>query len=232
MCGDWSLPDMDKGTCGLDQKDCIYIFPRCHDCAKKKHRLKAESIRLVYLGEYLSYYEIKYVDMITGKVKYYEMVSKQGSRYSNTVPLNLNSIGEKVKAVVLVVFNEDHSKILLGKEFRLGINDYIFNNIAGLIEPGETIEEAAKRELKEETGLDLIKIINCLRPSYTCAPVTDELTQLIICEAKGEIKKSDNPMEEIEPYWCDKEEVKFILNSINKISGRTQAILYSWVYGF
>ena len=40
----------------------------------------------------------------------------------------------------------------------MSVGDYVYNFPAGLIDEGETPEVAAKRELKEETGLDLIVI--------------------------------------------------------------------------
>ena len=39
------------------------------------------------------------------------------------------------------------------RQFRPAVEDYTLELPAGLIEPGETPEECARRELKEETGL-------------------------------------------------------------------------------
>ena len=40
-------------------------------------------------------------------------------------------------AVVIVTFNEKFDKILLEKEFRLPVGDYIYNFPAGLMEDGQ-----------------------------------------------------------------------------------------------
>ena len=53
---------------------------------------------------------------------------------------------------VLVIARNKSGKILLEKQFRRGIDDFIFDIPAGWIEPGETPLQAAVRELKEETG--------------------------------------------------------------------------------
>lgn len=193
--------------------------------------MKAENIKLIHKGNFLSYYEINYIDE-SGVTKTYEMVSKTGNKFSKTPNLTLDTIGKESKAVILLVFNQDHSKMLISKEFRLGVNQYVYNEVAGLIDPGETPEEAAARELYEETGLKLTKIIKILKPTFTCAPVTDDITHLIICEAEGEITGSDNIMEEIHSKWYTKEEVKQLLDSSDTIfAGRLQAFAYMWACG-
>ena len=193
--------------------------------------MDAKDIKLIHKGEYLSYYEINYEDN-DGNKKTYEMVSKTGSIKNGTPELTLNTIGDHTDAVVMVVFNTDHNKILVQKEKRLGINRWIYNNPAGLIDPGETVFEAATRELYEETGLKLTKILKQLKPTFTCAPVTDELASLIICEAEGKITNSNSIFEETESKWCTKDEVAELLEQDEvQFSGRTQAIFYMWVYG-
>ena len=42
-------------------------------------------------------------------------------------------------------------RILLNYEYRLAVGEWVYNYPAGLIDDGETIAEAAVRELKEET---------------------------------------------------------------------------------
>ena len=190
--------------------------------------MKLKGIKLVHRGKFLSYYELRYsYDKDPDKV--YEMVSRAGATHYNTPDLTPDTIGKDVSAVVMVVFNKDHSKILLSKEKRLGVNSYVYNNVAGAIEPGETIEEAAARELREETGLRLVRIIREFKPSYTCAPVIDELVTVVICEAEGEITGSDSVYEEIHSKWVTKQEALKLLNQDETLfSGRTQSIVYMW----
>lgn len=191
----------------------------------------AVDIRLIHQGEYLSYYEIDY-KLSTGEIKTYEMVSKTGSKYNNTKELTLETIGNKCRAIVLLVLNRDHTSMLLTREFRLGVNQWVYNDVAGLIDEDETAEQAAARELKEETGLNLVSIIDKLELTFTCAPVTDDLTQLFICEADGEIINSTNPIEQIESRWVSKEEMRYILESSEiTFAGRMQAFAYMWVKG-
>jgi ADP-ribose pyrophosphatase len=179
----------------------------------------------------LNYYEIDYSDD-KGNHKSYEMVSRTGSKCDNGQCLDLDTLGEKVNAVAAIVLNPSHDKMLLNKEFRFGVNKFVYNTIAGLIDPGETPEQAIARELHEETGLRLTKIIAQLPPSYTCAPITDEKITMFICEAEGEILGSDNVLEEIYSSWYDKDAVKWLVqNSKNAFSGRMQAFAYMWASG-
>lgn len=188
-------------------------------------------MKLIHKGEYLSYYEIEYADEF-GHKKSYEIVSKQGNKHSKTPELTLDKLGKTCNAVSLIIFDKSHEHILLNREFRFGVNRYVYNPTAGLIDKGETPEEAAERELREETGLKLTRIIKQLPPVYVCAPVTDDVLIPFICEAEGEILGSDNIYEEIHSKWCTKQEVLEILNNPDNIfSGYMQAIVYCWANG-
>lgn len=189
--------------------------------------MKATSISKVYTGEWLSLYKITYEDG-HGNTKVYEMVSKKGT-LRNPVELQLNEIGTESIAVIMAVFNNDMTKLLLSKEFRMGVNQYIYSFPAGLKEKGETISSAASRELKEETGLEVIDIIDCLEPTFTCAPVTDDLTDFVMIRAKGEPRDSKDINEEIHSKWYTKAEVRELLQSNEvRFAGRTQAFCYMW----
>ncbi|WP_404341506.1 ADP compounds hydrolase NudE [Pseudoalteromonas mariniglutinosa] len=54
-------------------------------------------------------------------------------------------------AVMIVPLTSDH-ELLLVREYCAGTNDYQLGFPKGLIDPGETPEQAANRELKEEVG--------------------------------------------------------------------------------
>ena len=193
--------------------------------------MKADDIKLIHQVEYLSYYEIDYSDE-SGHHKTYEIVSKKGSKFNNSDALSLETIGKDDIAIVLIVLNPDHSKMLLLKEFRMGVNQYVYGQVTGFIDEGETDEQAAARELKEETGLDLVRIIDKLPGTFTCAPVADDKTIMFVCEAEGNIIESDNVNEEIHPFWVDKADVKKLLfDEKITFAARTQAIAYMWTLG-
>ena len=99
--------------------------------------------------------------------------------------------------------------------------------IAGLIDEGETPEMAAKRELKEETGLDLIIIEDKLYDSYSAIGFSNETNAVVIGKATGEFSPSTSTFEEISAAWYSKEEVKALLKD-SHFAARTQAFCYMW----
>ena len=71
---------------------------------------------------------------------------------------------------VLIVPLLDENTVLLVREYAVGIEDYHLGLPKGAFDPGETLMEAANRELKEEVGygarkLQFLKRIS-LSPSY------------------------------------------------------------------
>jgi ADP-ribose pyrophosphatase len=59
---------------------------------------------------------------------------------------------ERRKAAVIVATTERSGSLILIEQFRIPFEAEIFEFPAGLIDPGETPEQAARRELAEETG--------------------------------------------------------------------------------
>lgn len=60
-------------------------------------------------------------------------------------------------AVTILAFTSDQH-VLLNTEYRVGVNAESLSLPAGLINANETAEEAAKRELLEETGYEATKV--------------------------------------------------------------------------
>ena len=57
--------------------------------------------------------------------------------------------------VVYAVTDEEKPRLLVIKEYRYPLDEYIYELPAGIIDPGEVAEQSAVREIKEETGFDL-----------------------------------------------------------------------------
>ena len=66
---------------------------------------------------------------------------------------------ERGNSVAVLVFNLNNNKLVLINQFRYPTYEsghgWIIEAIAGIIDPGETPEEAARREVNEETGLSI-----------------------------------------------------------------------------
>lgn len=164
------------------------------------------------MNSYLKMYNIT-CENNNGEQRKYEMVSRTGG-------LTLKSMGEKVNAVMIVPLVKD--KVLLSREFRIPVNRWVYNYPAGLVDPGETIEQAAIRELREETGLSTTKVLFTLPPAYSSTGLTDERLAIVFVEAEGEIVGSDNINEEIESRLYTLEELKEIILTCDDMCSRTQ----------
>lgn len=184
--------------------------------------MKLIKLEKLHEGKYLTYYVADYLTE-KGHIKSYEFISR-------TKDLTMESFGKgHPQGVGMVSFSKDGSKVLLQKEFRMATNNWVYNFPAGLIDKGETPEEAAKRELKEETGVDLIKIEKCLSPSFASQGTSDEMMCIVICYCDGEIKESCYEDEEIQAGWYTKAQVKELLDKGAYMSVRTQMFLWQWV---
>lgn len=179
--------------------------------------MKLKDFKQTKKGEFLSSYEITYENKV-GNDKIYQIVSRESD-------LSAVSVGERVAGVSIAGFKDD--KTLLVKEFRMGVNRYVWSFPAGLIDDGETPVEAAVRELKEETGMDIVKINDVLQPSFSCTGITDEKSVIVFCEISGDIEDCDFPDEEIYAGLYTKEEVRKLLKE-EEFSARAQAICYLW----
>ncbi|MGN1206579.1 MAG: NUDIX hydrolase [Eubacterium sp.] len=183
--------------------------------------MRFESIKKVHEGAFIHRYDISY-QTENGKKKVYEMISRDAKIDS------LERLQKKeADAVVLIVHDESGEKLLLNREFRLALGDWVYNFPAGLIEPGEMPEESGRRELREETGLELVKIQKQLPLSYSAIGFSNETNICLVGTARGEFQKSNSDVEEIQAGWFTKEEVRRLL-STELFAARTQAYCYLW----
>ena len=129
--------------------------------------------------------------------------------------------------IIAVVKTEHGDRLVVTKEFRVPIWDYEYAFPAGLIDDGEDITETVTRELKEETGLEVVKIHHISMPVYSSAGMTDESNHIVIVEAAGtasnHLQHSD---EDIEVLLMDAQEIKKLLASDKKIAAKAWGIFY------
>jgi ADP-ribose pyrophosphatase len=75
-------------------------------------------------------------------------------------------------------------RLVLEKEFRVPIGDYVFGFPAGLLEPGERIEDTVKREMLEETGLEVVAIKRITQPLYSSSGLSDEAAAMAFVDVR------------------------------------------------
>lgn len=183
--------------------------------------MKLKQIHKKNEGNFVTRYDLAY-ETIDEKEKIYEIISR--NKNIQTLEDLQNNHPD---AVVLILHNETGDKVLLNKEFRMAVGKWVYNFPAGLIDEGEEPEESAKRELKEETGLDLIKIEEVLFNSYSAVGFSNEVNVCVVGTANGTFQESSSTFEEIEAGWYTKEEVLSLMQE-HEFAARTQAYCYAW----
>lgn len=183
--------------------------------------MEFQGIEKVHEGRFIDRYNLTYVTK-DNRTKVYEIISRNKDLTGPEEIRNPHTDG-----VVIVVTDQNDEKILLNREFRMAVNDFVYNFPAGLIDPGETPEIAAARELREETGLTLLSIEDKLYDSYSAIGFSNETNAVVIGKASGEFAPSTSTLEEIEASWYTKEQVKELLKN-NHFAARTQAYCYMW----
>lgn len=117
--------------------------------------------------------------------------------------------------IMYSLWGEKKDHVVLVRQYRVSIDDFIYEFPAGLVEPGEEFHEAAVREMHEETGLTFhpLKPDSCYeKPYFTTIGMTDESCATVYGYSEGEISKRYlEESEEIEVVLADREEVRRIL---------------------
>lgn len=164
------------------------------------------------VNEYLSLYNS--TTKLKSRTKEYAFVSRtKGMSYRPT------SLGTPYQsdAVSIFVKNKDNTKMLLIKEFRYPINNYVISTPAGLIDKNESITDAAMRELYEEVGYhkEQIEVESILQPSYSAIGLSDEQTASVFVTVDDTIspKQHLEGTEDIFYFWITPHDAEFFLEN-------------------
>lgn len=180
-----------------------------------------QKIEKIHQGHFITRYNVTY-RAVDGREKVYEMISRDDN-LTDFQALSRHA----TDAVVLIMEDETRQNILLNREYRMAVGGWVYNFPAGLIDAGETPEISAARELKEETGLDLIEILDIIPDSYSAVGFSNEKNQCIVGIAGGTFAPSNSTLEEIEAGWYSRAQVRELLQT-ELFAARTQAYCYLW----
>ena len=161
-----------------------------------------KSVKKITKEKFINLYKANY---LVGKNKYPYLIASR--RDIKNLSINTkNKITDAVTILPYIVENDEIS-VIITKEFRYAVNDYVYSLPAGLVDPGENIAESAMRELKEEIGGDILileQITNC---GYTSEGFTDES---LVC-FKAQVKLGENNLEAFEDINIEIVKLKDIL---------------------
>lgn len=111
-----------------------------------------------------------------------------------------------MKKLLTLCIIHQHPKILLGMKKR-GFGAGRWNGFGGKVSPGETIEDAAKREVQEEAGIEVENLnkVGIIEFEFKGNPEILEVHIFKTGDFSGEITES----EEMKPQWFDVNKIPF-----------------------
>lgn len=194
---------------------------------KSTHRFT--EIRKLTNSKFLNLYEMDAIATSGNSFNYY-FASRRDEENIRIKTGKLDPEG----VLVYAIKEDDPTKILLINQYRYPVDRYIYEMPAGLIEPGETPNEAAIREIHEETGLIFTPYEggdDALRRPYIFAQgISDEVGVNVFGTVKGEFSKDmQEDSEYIDAFFADISEVKRILRN-EVLSLRAELLLSQFVH--
>jgi len=129
-----------------------------------------------------------------------------------------------------VVAIDENNRIIMEKQFRYALNDYLLEIPAGKLDKGEDPLVCAKRELEEETGIIASEWIS-LGTIATSPGFCNEVIHLYVAKglSKGEIHWDEDEYVEVEHYTFD-ELLQCIKEETIKDSKTLSALLLAMPY--
>lgn len=146
--------------------------------------IKAQTNNLTPSGRpILNMFDVTY--SVNGKIGHWFVASRNKAEALEC--LTKANKADTVSIVPFIIDKDGEQAIVLNKEFRLPINDYIYSFCSGIVDPGETALESAKRELAEEIGAteeNIIAITQLTGVTYNSEGMTDESAVLFEASIK------------------------------------------------
>lgn len=167
--------------------------------------------------KFLSLYDVEYKNK-NGNTNHWIVASRKD--FDTLHGQYFHGKEEKIDAVVIAALHDESKKLVCIRQFRVPLNDYVYELPAGLVDENENIESSVKRELKEETGLSVIKINHEKTKTglYASAGMTDESVAMVFCTCEGTISKDYlEDDEDIETIMLSQQEAKELLKQNVKI---------------
>ena len=166
-------------------------------------------------NRFLNMYDLQYENKVGGQGIYHI-----ASRGASIEELKLKTHNNKPDGVIIyALYGPKRDKVVMVRQYRFSVDDYVYEFPAGLVDAGETYGQAGARELKEETGLDFTPVKAdemYSKPLFTTIGMTDESCATVYGYASGKISKEgleDN--EDLEVIIADRKEVRRILKEEN-----------------
>ena len=93
--------------------------------------------------------------------------------------------GDAVVIVPVLRNPGEPPRLVMIKEFRVPVGARVWGLPAGLLEQGEPVEETVRREVREETGMEVVKFKRLTQPLYSSAGMSDEAAALAFVDVRS-----------------------------------------------
>lgn len=162
--------------------------------------MKINTVKKITDCKYLNLFSIHYKDRVNHE--------KQWIFASRSERLNpFEQDYTKPDAVVIVPYHKQEEKLVVIKEFRVAIGGYQYGFPAGLVDKDESVEQAGKRELFEETGLTATKVLKKSPAVFSSSGMTDESVSMMFVECEGHpTSRFNEASEDIEVMMLSREQ--------------------------
>ena len=172
---------------------------------------KINDVKMTTANRFLNMFEVDATDKNGRPARYFV-----ASRAERVEDLKISTGQNKPDGVIIYsLYGEKRDRVVLIRQYRYPVDGYVYEFPAGLVDAGENYEQAAVREMHEETGLVFTPLETApmyQEPRFTTVGLTDESCATVYGYSTGSVSgKYLEASEEIEVVLADREEVRRIL---------------------
>ena len=175
---------------------------------------RIKGVKRLTENRFLNLYELDARQRNGEAIRYYV-----ASRAKKTEDLKSVSGHRRADGVIMYgVYGEQKDRIVLIRQYRYPLGDYIYEFPAGLVEPGEDVRVAGIREMFEETGMTFTPREggDFERPFFTTVGMTDESCAMVFGYCSGiPSNEHQEAAEDIQVVLADRDECRRILREEN-----------------
>mmetsp|Transcript_44379 Transcript_44379/g.112285 ORF Transcript_44379/g.112285 Transcript_44379/m.112285 type:complete len:244 (+) Transcript_44379:96-827(+) len=161
-------------------------------------------------------------------VKYDRAGQERTWQYCERTTTSATAEADAVVVFAIVKKPDEKPKVVVVKQFRPPLNKYTIELCAGLVDEGETVEEAALREFKEETGLQG-HVLFTGGKQYMSPGLTNECVKTVFLEVDASNQSLQDP-EDASFITIDYLPIDGLLESLEKLEAEGYGVwsgLYS-----
>lgn len=171
-------------------------------------------IRKLSDTRFLNFYEFEAVHRDGTAAPYY--VASRAKKVEQLKAISRKNTPDGV--ILFGIYGENRDRVVLVRQYRYPLGDYVYEFPAGLVEDGEDMLAAGIREMYEETGLAFAPVDagSRSRPFFTTIGMTDESCGTVFGYCSGEpTSQHQESSEDIQVILADRAECKRILREEN-----------------